>query len=172
VDAVQPLEVVRPWRRAAIAAAAVAVVELVALVVLGLALLAGPLARSVGRHEAAKPAAVPAPAAHRPVAKPVSAPQVARLSRAATRILVLNGNGRAGAASSESLRLQVLGYRTIVTGNATRPRTAPSIVMFRPGYRPEALRVARDLGVKLVGPLDGVRARDLRGAQVLEILGT
>jgi hypothetical protein len=102
----------------------------------------------------------------------VAPPKVPRLSRARTHVLVLNGNGAQGAASAEGIRLQTLGYSRITTANAPRPRRAPSIVMYRPGYRPEALRVARDLGVRRVGPLDGLRVRDLKGAQVLEILGT
>jgi hypothetical protein len=44
-------------------------------------------------------------------------------------------------------------------------------VMFRPGFKTEAQRLARDLGLKRVGPLDGVRARDLQGAHVALVVG-
>jgi hypothetical protein len=46
-----------------------------------------------------------------------------------------------------------------------------SIVMFRPGLRSEALRLARDLHVRVVSPLDGIRTRDLRGAKLAYVLG-
>ena len=43
--------------------------------------------------------------------------------------------------------------------------------MYRPGRRPEALRLARDLGIRLVWPLDGLRPRQLHGAQLAVVLG-
>jgi hypothetical protein len=43
--------------------------------------------------------------------------------------------------------------------------------MYKPGYAGEARRLARDLRVKQVGPLDGIRKRDLGRAQVVFILG-
>jgi hypothetical protein len=44
--------------------------------------------------------------------------------------------------------------------------------MFRPGYRPEAVRLAADLKLKIVGPLDGLRGSDLLGAHVALIVGS
>jgi hypothetical protein len=43
--------------------------------------------------------------------------------------------------------------------------------MYRPGYAPEAARFARDLRVKIVSPLDGLRQRDLMGAHVAVVIG-
>jgi hypothetical protein len=43
--------------------------------------------------------------------------------------------------------------------------------MYRMGRRGEALRLARDLGIRLVSPLDGLRPRDLKGARLAVILG-
>jgi hypothetical protein len=43
--------------------------------------------------------------------------------------------------------------------------------MYRIGRRPEALRLARDLRIGLVSPLDGLRPRDLLGAQVAVVVG-
>ena len=43
--------------------------------------------------------------------------------------------------------------------------------MYRPGYAPEAARFARDLSVKIVSPLDGLRKKDLMGAHVAIVLG-
>ena len=87
-------------------------------------------------------------------------------------MLVLNGNGRQGAAGSEASHLRSLGYPPATTGNALRTDYATSLVMYRPGYLPEARRLAHDLHVKLVGPLDGLRPSSLKGSQVVEILGT
>ena len=49
---------------------------------------------------------------------------------------------------------------------------ARTIVMFRRGYRPEAERLAADLKLKIVGPLDGLRTTDLMGAHVALVLGS
>ena len=47
-----------------------------------------------------------------------------------------------------------------------------SVVMYRPGRLPEGKRLAADLGVSLVGPLDGIVPRQLHGAQLVVVLGT
>jgi hypothetical protein len=153
-----------PWRRTAIVAGALAAVELVALLVIGLVAVGRPLARSVHRRPVT--ATKPAPARHR-----AAAPAVPRLTRARTSVLVLNGNGRQGAASAEAQALETLGYRIGGTGNAAHTGYAQSLVMYRPGYRPEALRLARDAGIRLVGPLDGLRAPDLGAAQLALVVG-
>jgi hypothetical protein len=164
---------IRPWRTATFVASAIAIAELVALVVAVLALVSGPLARGVKRHAAAQAtAAATAAPAPKPVMRVVQPPPVARLPRARTNVLVLNGNGRQGAAGDEAISLQVLGYRVSATGNAPRSDYSASMVMFRPGYRPEALRLARDAGIRVVGPLDGLRVRDLKGSQLAVIVGT
>jgi hypothetical protein len=43
--------------------------------------------------------------------------------------------------------------------------------MYRAGRRPEAKRLAAELGVTLVGPLDGLTPRQLQGAQLVVVLG-
>jgi hypothetical protein len=43
--------------------------------------------------------------------------------------------------------------------------------MYKGGYRGEALRLARDLHVKVVGPLDGLRPSALMGGQLALIVG-
>ena len=43
--------------------------------------------------------------------------------------------------------------------------------MYRPGYRGEAVRLARDLRIRIVGPLDGITARELMGAHVALVVG-
>ena len=41
----------------------------------------------------------------------------------------------------------------------------------RPGYEPEARRLARDFRIKRVAPLDGLRKSDLQGAHIALIVG-
>ena len=59
-----------------------------------------------------------------------------------------------------------LGYTIGTVGNAPRSDFTRTLVMFRRGYRREAVRLARDLKLKIVGPLDGLRPRDMMGAHV------
>ena len=72
---------------------------------------------------------------------------------------MFNGNGRAGAASAAASKLSTLGYRIPGKGNAKRQDYATSVVMYRPGFEAEGLRLARDLHVHVVGPLDGISRR-------------
>jgi hypothetical protein len=167
-----PDALIRPWRTATIVATLVAAIELVLLVVLGFAVLAKPVAHALRHHATAKALApakhhVVAPARH--VQRQLAA--VAHLARSGTGILVLNGNGRTGAAATEAARLQGLGYPVTATGNAPRHDYATTVVMYRPGYRGEAMRLARDLGLKAVGPLDGMAAAALHGGKLALILG-
>jgi hypothetical protein len=43
--------------------------------------------------------------------------------------------------------------------------------MYRRGYEAEGRRLARDLHVKVVGPLDGLKTSALHGAQLAVVLG-
>jgi hypothetical protein len=163
-----PDALIRPWRRATIVASLIAALELVVIVVAGFLLLARPLAHAVrAQAEVRAFAPVKAPAPTRTTAA-LAAPT---LTRSETGVLILNGNGRSGAASSGAQRLRDLGYVVAGTGNAPRSDYATSVVMYRPGYGPEAQRLARDLHLKVVGPLDGLKTRDLLGAHLALILG-
>ena len=166
------IDALRPWRTTAIVAGGVAAVELVLLVVAAVALF-GPSLK--GHADAATPKATEAaPARTAPAAKPRRAapvPTTPRLSRRATSVLVLNGNGVAGAAGSAAGRVHAKGYTVASTTNASRNDYARSIVMYRRGYAPEAKRLARDLGIRIVGPLDGLRPGELMGAHLALIVG-
>ena len=148
-----------PWRTIAVVAAGVATLELMGLVITGTALIAKPVA-----EKARAAANKPAPAAHKAPARPI-------LPRHSVRVTVLNGNGIAGAAAAEAARVRARGYRIGLVGNAPHGGYAGTMVMYRPGRRPEALRLSRDIGIRLVWPLDGLRPRDLRGAAVAVVLG-
>ncbi len=161
---------VQPWRRATLVTGTVAVVELALLVVAGLFLFARPLAheartQAVVRHTAAaKPHPVRRDAAVKPKPRKL-------LPRVRTTVMVLNGNGRAGAAAEEAALVRTRGYPVGLVGNAPRG-SARTVVMYRPGYAPEARRLAHDLGLSYVAPLDGMRVTALHGAKALIVLGT
>jgi LytR cell envelope-related transcriptional attenuator len=165
-----PDALIRPWRTAAYVAGGIAVVELLLLLVIG----GGALVRAVSdrvQRAAAEHALAPAaslePATKR---KPDLVP-AAKRPRGRTVVLVLNGNGRTGAAASAAARVRSRGYKIGSVGNAPRSNFARSLVMFRPGFAGEGHRLAKDLRVKIVGPLDGMRVRDLGRAHVVFILG-
>ena len=160
----QPLDLAHPWRTRAIIAAAVAAVELVVLLVAGILLLAPTLSRHVRREATAK---VLAPARSKRAAKP----ERPTLTRSETSVLVLNGNGRAGAAAAEAERVRGLGYMVGGVGNAPRTTYGRSVVMYRPGFRPEAVRLAHDARIAIVTPLDGLRRSQLQGAHLALVLG-
>lgn len=156
-----------PWRTATLVASAVAALELVLLVVLGIALLAEPVAQHV--RKAAEQQVLAPVAKKKPAAKP--APGAPKLTRAETSVTVLNGNGRAGAAAEAADAVRRFGYTIGTVGNAPRTDVPKTVVMYRGGYRAEAARLAKDLNVKIVGPLDGLRPADLLGAHVALVLG-
>ena len=136
---------------------------------LAFALLAKPLARTVQHRAEAK---VLAPAKAAPVVphkKFVLA--IPRHTRSQTGVLVLNGNGRSGAAGNAAASLGALGYHVRGTGNAKRQNYANSVVMYKRGWAGEGGRLARDLHVKVVGPLDGISSSSLHGSQVVVVLG-
>jgi hypothetical protein len=169
-----PDALIRPWRLATLAASLVAGVELVLLVVLAFILFAKPLSRAIQHRASATGSAPTKPKATRQAThKLVKPPPVgaAKLPRARTRVLVLNGNGRAGAAHREAARLQGIGYRIGGAANAKRSDYATTVVMFRPGFAAEGHRLARDLHVSVVGPFDGLRRAALHGSQLVVVLG-
>ena len=166
-----PDALIRPWRTATLVASLVAAIELVLLLGAGFLLLAKPLAHAMQKHAAATAFApakkhTAAPVIHRRA--PVGLP---KLLRSETGVFVFNGNGRAGAASSEGNTLSNLNYRILGTGNAKRQDYATSVVMFKKGFQAEGVRLAHDLHVKIVGPLDGMSVSTLHGAQLVVVLG-
>jgi LytR cell envelope-related transcriptional attenuator len=150
----QTPDLVRPWRRATIVASTVA------------ALMLHNHAVAAAKTAATKPAATPAPVHHHAVA--VAKPS---LSRAQTKVLVLNGNGEDGAAHLAATKLAALGYKIAGAANAKRDDYATTVVMYAPGFAAEGKRLEQDLHAKVVGPLDGMTQAALDGGQVAVILG-
>ncbi len=172
-----PEALVRPWRTRTIVAGSVAVVELLALLGLGIAYF--------GRHwfsgtRAAAPrqpvtmphrASAAGPSHPTRAAAPAPRASAPMLPRRRTGVLVLNGNGFAGAAGSMARTLKERRYPVAAVGNAKRSDYARSMVMYVPGYGREAQRLARDVRIPIVTVLDGIEPRELDGAKLAVILG-
>jgi len=148
-------------------ATAVAAVELVALVAVGVILLG----KSWFTHERAN-AVQQARASSHSQAHPKPAATKPPAARAKTPIMVLNGNGQNGAAGAEAKILRVLGYPIAAVGNATRSDYGHDIAMYLPGYAREATRLAHDEQIPVVAPLDGLQPSQLRGAKIALIIGS
>jgi hypothetical protein len=155
---------VERWRHATIVVTFVATVELVLLAAAGIALIGNPFAGTF------KAGTARAAAATHHKAKP--APTHPTLPRSEVSVVVLNGNGRAGAAAATAAHVKARGYIVGKVGNAPHPNDGRSVVMYRAGYEPEARRFARDLHVRIVSPLDGMRPRQLMGSHLVLVLGT
>ena len=68
-------------------------------------------------------------------------------------------------------RVRGKGYSIGSVGNAPSTDFARSLVMYRSGFAAEGKRIAKDLGIKVVGPLDGMKRSQLLGAHVAVIIG-
>ena len=159
----QAHDLIRPWRRATIAVSAIAALELMLLTIVAILLFGKPLLNhftASGAAAATPPKRTAAPPAKK---KPL-------LPRDQVSVIVLNGNGMAGAAHAAADRVQAHGYLLGNVGNA--PSATPhTVVMFRPGFAGEGRRLARDLHVRIVRPLDGMRTSQLLGSHLVLILG-
>ena len=166
-----PDALVRPCRTATLVASAPAPLALLILMVVGATLLANPVADEVRQAAEARVFAPIKPASAKPRLQPakVGAPS---LTRAETSVLILNGGGRTGAAAAQAASLEARGYTIGAVGNAPRSDYTRSLVMYRKGFAAEAARLAKDSKVKFVGPLDGLRAPDLKGAHVVLVIGS
>ncbi len=160
----------QPWRAAALVAAGVAALELFLLVILGLAFIATPFADEAASPGPKRTAAVPAKqgSGRAEAPKPVPA---AKLARNETSVMIFNGNGITGAAGNAANVARSMRYLIAGTADARRTDYPRSLVMYRPGFEGEAARLARDLRVKRIAPLDGLRPGELQGAQLALIVG-
>jgi LytR cell envelope-related transcriptional attenuator len=177
-----------PWRTATYVASAIAALELLGLVGVGAFVVAHPFRHhgtTATTASSTTPAVTtPATTAHhvatvaRRVAPIPAKDRVAPVAphpiraRSQVRVLVLNANGVQGAAHSEAAHLQGLGYPIGGAANAPSHHYSQSMVMFVPGYAKEARRLARDTGIKLVAPVDGLTQSALSGSRLVVLLGS
>ena len=163
----QPIQT--PWRTATVVLGGVAAFQFVLVIVLLVALLAEPVSEHVAK--AAEKRVLAPVVKKQPVVASRATPDAAGLTRSETTVIVLNGNGRQGAAHIMAERVRGKGYAIGSVGNAPRTDFARSLVMYRSGFAAEGKRIARDLGIKVVGPLDGMKRSQLLGAHVAVIIG-
>jgi hypothetical protein len=165
-----PDALVRPWRTAAYVAVAIAAVELLLLLIIGGGKLTGFVADRIELAAQDQALAPSRQQTAKPVTRKPASAAPAKRPRSKTVVLVLNGNGRSGAAAAAASRVRSRGYKIGAVTNA--PRQVPrSIVMYRPGFAGEGRRLGRDLGVRLVTPLDGMRGSQLGRADAVFIIG-
>jgi hypothetical protein len=150
-----------PWRPAALVALAAALVGLTILFVL----VAG---RLVHAHRAAAQASETTTAAAQ---QHPAVPSGPLRPRSRVSVLVLNGNGASGVAGATATQLLGHGYRSATATNAPIDDYATSLVLYRRGWAGEALRLARDAGIRVVSPLDGRLPAGSGRYQVVLILG-
>ena len=166
----------QPWRNAAFIAACVATVELAIILIVGIILFgkyfSGEVDKATDPVTVAKAAVqrdqASAAATQESSGQPATKPLVPVRQ---TSVLVLNGNGISGEAAVAAERIRGKHYLIAGTGNAPRTDFRRSVVMYRPGFEGEAKRLAHQIGVRRVTPLDGIRARELSGAHVALIIG-
>jgi hypothetical protein len=166
VQHAEPIPTSFPWRGATLVVGAIAGVELLALIAV--------VALHLVPKQAVARAAPPAKAHHaQPVRRVARAvvPSHPLRARSHVHVLILNGNGVQGAASTEAARLESAGYPIRGAENAVRHDYARSMVLYVPGWVKEAQRLARDAGIKLVAPVDGVTPAKLKASQAVVILG-
>jgi apolipoprotein N-acyltransferase len=172
-------EPLQPWRTAAMIATGVAAVELFILLLIGFLIGAKAFSEktetatiaAIKREvpQAAQTNGSDQKSAETTQTQKQKEPKV--LPRSRTSVVVLNGNGIPGAAAVNGDKAHSLHYIVTATGNAPSTGFARSVVMFRPGFKPSAQRLAKDMGVKAVSPLDGITKGDLQGAQLALIIG-
>lgn len=168
-------QLVRPWRTAAFAAAAVAAVELVVLIVVGGALIAkastGTSAKPVQKAALTRTAATKTGSSSAGANPRRAVVPAARLPRSRVSVVVFNGGTRQGAAAATAAKVSRRGYRIGSVGNAPSSDFTRTLVMYRKGFEGEGRRLASDLSIKIVGPLDGLRTAQLNGSHAVVIIG-
>jgi hypothetical protein len=164
------LRLEEPWRTRAVVAAAVALIELVVILGVVVIIVGRPISHRVSAAAEAKVLAPAKPAA-KPQKKAKPAPVRPLLERGETSVIVLNGNGRSGAAAESADLVRARGYLIGSVGNAPHNDFSNSVVMYRPGYKREAKRLAQETGVRATSPLDGLTQKDLLGAHLALVVG-
>jgi len=151
VEHAQPLNRTFSWRLAVLVASALALAALAGLVL-------------THRPGQTRPVAATGRGPNRPPAVPLR-------PRSRISVLVLNGNGISGAAGDAATSILARGYRHAIPTDAPSHNYARSLVLFRPGWQPEAERLARDLRIPTVASLDGSVAPAYAHVPLVVILG-
>jgi LytR cell envelope-related transcriptional attenuator len=83
----------------------------------------------------------------------------------------MNGNGIGGAAGTAATSLLARGYRHGIPTDAPNLDYVRSVVLFRPGWQREAVRLSHDARIATVAPLDGRVAPPYAHVPLVVILG-
>jgi hypothetical protein len=152
----------RDWRKLTIVLGAIAALEAIVILVVAVVLIVPRVSHHLRAADSTIPKGATGP--HTPAGR-------AKLAPAQTPVMVLNGNGRSGAAATSAREVRRMGYKLGLVGNAQRQDYPLSLVMYRPGLRPEALKFAKKMHVRTVGPLDGIKLSKLGRAKLVYIVG-
>jgi hypothetical protein len=144
------------WRRTALAVVGIATLELALFVAVAVIVLTRPPARTAKAAASPRVArtVVTSSARGRPRRARRERPEPPLLSRAQTRVLVLNANGISGAAANAAAIVRARGYPVPGVADARRYGYARSVVMYKPGFANEASRLGNDLSVPTRQPID------------------
>jgi hypothetical protein len=91
--------------------------------------------------------------------------------RSQISVLVLNGNGVSGVAGTTATSILARGYRHAIPTDATQLNYARSLVLYKHGWQREAERLASDVKIPTVAPLDGRVAPEYASVPLVVILG-
>jgi hypothetical protein len=94
----------------------------------------------------------------------------ARVAPGEIEVTVLNGTAVPNLAADYGHRVEAKGFKLGALGNTSQP-VEQSVVMYKPGHKPEARRVARQLKISHIGAMDSEVKSASAGAKVTVVIG-
>jgi hypothetical protein len=94
----------------------------------------------------------------------------ARVAPGEIEVTVLNGTAVPNLAADYGHKIEAKGFKLGALGNTSQP-VEQSVVMFRPGHKPEAKRVARQLRISHLAAMDSEVRSASAGARVAVVIG-
>jgi LytR cell envelope-related transcriptional attenuator len=93
-----------------------------------------------------------------------------RVAPGEIEVTVLNGTSVPNLAATYGHKLEARGFKLGAVGDASQPRET-SVVMYAPGHKPEARRVARQLKISNLEPMESDIRSASAGAGVAVVIG-
>jgi hypothetical protein len=94
----------------------------------------------------------------------------AKLAPGEIEVTVLNGTAVPNLAADFGHRIEAKGFKLGALGNTSQP-VEQSVVMYKPGHKPEAKRVARQLKISRLAAMDSEVTSASAGAKVAVVIG-
>jgi LytR cell envelope-related transcriptional attenuator len=94
----------------------------------------------------------------------------ARVAPGEIEVTVLNGTAVPNLAANYGHRLEAKGFKLGAVGDASQPMEK-SVVMYKPGHKPEAKRVAKQLKISHLAPMSSEVRSAANGAKVAVVIG-